>query len=169
MAKKEEKFKVIKIEDLPLDFYAVRSKSGQWLKNKTHRYGYGYSTDRSWTDNIAEAKIYARPGPAKSQVTFWATNYPDFGVPDLVRIVVGRCEFLDQEERVKKFSIDKEKRESKKEVDYLEYQLEKHLLKIKHYRGDGQDKETTELRKKFEAAKLRYEKAAGKNGNQDIL
>jgi hypothetical protein len=80
MAKKKDNFVIIRSETLELNFYAVRSKDGKWLRAK----GYGGS-GKSWVDEMSKAKIYANPGPAKAQITFWAKNYPEYGVPELVQ------------------------------------------------------------------------------------
>jgi len=95
MAKKEE-FIVKSTEEVQLNFYAVRNKEGKWFRAK----GFGGGGD-SWVDNLSKARIYANPGPAKTQITFWAKQYPQYGTPNLVRITTGVLEVIDQEERVK--------------------------------------------------------------------
>jgi hypothetical protein len=104
MAKKEE-YKVIKEETIDLNFYAVRSKDGKWLRSR----GYGGSGE-SWVEDFTKAKIWSSARGAKGQITWWAKNYPKFGVPDLVMITIGKCVYLDQADRVKE-SIDKSTRE----------------------------------------------------------
>lgn len=115
MAKKASDYQVTRVEEVPLNFYAVRSRDGKWLRAK----GYGGSGE-SWVDDIHKAKIYGNPAPAKAQITFWARNYPQFGVPDLVRISTGRCEYLDQESRVQETVAKLELEKARREVRNLE-------------------------------------------------
>lgn len=58
--------------------YGVQSRDGQWFRAK----GYGGRGD-SWTDK-AQAKLYDTEGKARSRATWWASHYPDFGVPHVV-------------------------------------------------------------------------------------
>lgn len=90
-------------------FYAVRSKDGKYFKSKGYG-GYG----NSWRDNLNEAKIYPKPGPARAQITFWATNYPEYGVPDLVEFVI-RPEDIRVVDEVGRLDKLAERREKKKE------------------------------------------------------
>lgn len=62
-----------------LEFFVVRSSSGQFFRSK----GQNYSRS-SWVDDIKDAKVYTKIGPAKAQATWWTRNFPDFGVPDVV-------------------------------------------------------------------------------------
>lgn len=62
-----------------LEFFVVRSSSGQFFRSK----GQNYSRS-SWVDDIKDAKVYTKIGPAKAQATWWTHNFPDFGVPDVV-------------------------------------------------------------------------------------
>lgn len=156
-AKKAEEFIVIKEEEIPLNFYAVRSKDGKWFRSKGYDYS-GMNSKKSWVDNIVDAKIYAKPGPAKAQVTFWATNYPQFGVPDLVQITVGKCIYLDQEDRVKKV-------QHKKAIENTEYEIRKfemlqtaHMQKVKAYRGDGKDKESIRIESNLRSLRDKLQK-----------
>ena len=87
-----------------LTLYVVRNAAGQFFR------GYG----ESWVDDINRAKIYPRIGSAKSVVTFWADNYPKFGIPDIVELRVTESVVLNQKERFSKVVTAKEKREAKK-------------------------------------------------------
>jgi hypothetical protein len=122
----KEKFKVTKTEEIELEFYAVRSKDGKWFRTKGYQ-GYG----NSWVDDIAKARIYAKPGPATTQVTYWAKHYPQYGVPDLVRIKTGKVEYLDQSDAVKE-RIDKQKRKKlAQEISNSEYSINNYIQKSK--------------------------------------
>lgn len=103
--KKQEVFIITSTEQVELNLYAVRNKEGKWFRAKGQS-GYG----KSWVDDINSAKIYTKPGPAKTQVTFWANAYPDYGVPDLIQISSGVINIIDQTMRVTKI-INKKKEE----------------------------------------------------------
>lgn len=123
MAKKEE-FTVKKTEEVILNFYAVRSQDGKWFRSKGL-----YGSGNSWVEDLTKAKIYSKPGPAKSQITFWAKNYPEFGIPDLVRITTGVCEYLDQTERVKDRIQKIKQKEIEDKIRHSEYRINNYLQK----------------------------------------
>lgn len=151
--KKTDDFIVTKVEEIPLNFYAVRSKDGKWLRAKGYR-----GSGENWVDDITKAKIYGNTQGPKAQITFWASEYPQFGVPDLVRITTGKCEYLDQEERVSKAKIKKDLENAKREIRRWEFLLETHAAKVKYMRGDGMDNESVRIRGELAKAKAHLEK-----------
>ena len=96
-----------------LEFYLIRNKDGKWFRAK----GYGGSGD-SWVSEIKRARVYGRIGPARTQVNFWATNYPKYGVPEIVKLTVSGFTVIDETDRIKK-SIEK-KKEAAKKAEVLE-------------------------------------------------
>jgi len=78
-----------------LTFYAVKNKEGKWFRRKGYS-GYG----DTWVEKITSARIYAKIGGARSVVTFFAKNYPTYGVPDLVVLKVIEMGIIDETERV---------------------------------------------------------------------
>lgn len=126
MAKKKEDYIVKMTEESNLTFYAVKSLDGKWFRAK------GYEgSGNSWVDDITKARIYAKPGPAMSQVTFWAKNYPQFGIPDLVRIKMGVLEYLDQTEEVKDKIFKQNKKKIQEEIDRAQYRINNHIERTK--------------------------------------
>lgn len=108
-----------------LKLYAIQNKSGQWFRSKGID-GYG----KSWVDDLEKAKIYTKIGPARSQVTFWANNFPEYGIPKLIELQVSNLIDLHEEERVnkaiqkiKKTEIEREKRHQK----YLKEQAQRKI------------------------------------------
>lgn len=94
-----------------VELYAVRSKDGKYLRTKGFG-GYG----ESWVPDLSTAKIYTKPGPAKAQITYWGTKYPEFGVPDLL-ILEARVKCVeDHTERVQKHAAEKEIKAKKRDV-----------------------------------------------------
>lgn len=127
MAKKEINT-IVETVEVELNFYAVRSKDGKWLRSK----GYGGSGE-SWVSDITKAKIYGKIGPARSQVTFWAKNYPEFGIPDIVLISTGKCNILDEGDRVKKAIAKIQREETQWQINYLKGQIEYYTRKSTEY------------------------------------
>lgn len=84
-----------------LTMYAVRNKDGKYFRSK------GYcGSGETWVDDIKNARIYPKPGPARSQVTFFAGAYPRYGVPDIVELRVTEVVAVDETIRVQK-SLDR--------------------------------------------------------------
>jgi dihydrofolate reductase len=54
-------------------------------------------------------------------VTWWARNYSDHGVPDLVHITAGTCEYLDQAERIAEALRKRTIEELRHSINNLEY------------------------------------------------
>ena len=143
---KKEQLNLGKELEIELNFYTVRSKDGKFLRAKKHSFT-NLDTGKSWTDNILEAKIYSKIGPARSQCSWWAKNYPNFGIPDLILISTGKCFIVNEESRVKK-QINKTKLASlKKSLNRAIYNLETHAAHVKYMRGDGKDSKSINLKK----------------------
>jgi hypothetical protein len=95
--------------------YAVRNRDGQYFRAKGYG-GYG----ETWVDSLSKARIYPKPGPARGQVTYFATNHPTYGVPELVELRVTEVVALDETARVQKSRDRKAKQEAAwKERDAL--------------------------------------------------
>jgi len=80
---------------LKLKLYAVRSQDGKWMRTR----GYG-GGGRSWVDDITDAKLYGKPGPARARITWWAKHHPQYGVPELVVLHVTAGTVVDETDRV---------------------------------------------------------------------
>lgn len=117
-------------DDFKLVLYAVRSKDGKWYKSR----GQGVSGPR-WVDGIDAAKIYTKPGPAKSIITWWAKNYPEFGVPDLVEITAREAKVIKQEDRVEKAK----QKESEANARYKVKEQQMHLKIAKQRVAEAQE------------------------------
>ena len=80
-----------------LELYIVQNREGKFFRAK----GYGGYGD-TWVTDINKAKVYTKIGQARSRVTWFNNNYPEFGVPLLVKLTVGGHEVIDETERVMK-------------------------------------------------------------------
>lgn len=94
------------IIELKFSVFMVRSQDGKWFRAKG-QHGYG----DSWVEDIKQAKIYGRIGPARSCVSFWTNKYPSFGSPVIVEIVAEKGIIRDEQDRLKKVKEKKIKEE----------------------------------------------------------
>ncbi len=79
-------------------FYAVRNTKGEY-------YGTSSALKRGWQPNISDAKVYSKPGPAKTLITTLAIK--EETTPDLVELVVTKVNVINQTKRV---AVAKKKR-----------------------------------------------------------
>ena len=103
-----------------LEFYAVRNQEGKWFRAK----GYGGYGD-TWVSDIKKARTYNKLGSARAQVSYFANNYPKYGIPELVVFKCDHMEVLDETERVEKQRQKKELAEKNRELRNKKYFLEK--------------------------------------------
>ena len=108
-----------------LMLYAVRNRDGKYFRAK----GFG-GCGETWVDSLNKARIYPKPGPARSQVTFFANNYPKFGVPDLVELHVTEVVVLAERERVKKSQDRKAKEEAADAERHAQWEKEQAQIKL---------------------------------------
>lgn len=102
-----------------LELFVVRNKEGKFFRRK----GYGGSGE-SWVASIGAARIYPKLGGARAIVSFYALNYPQYGVPELVKMTVSEVEVIDETERLKKSQIAKAKKKERQELRRKEWALE---------------------------------------------
>lgn len=96
MAKKKAAAKKDENPEKPeLKFYVVRNQEGQYFRRKGYG-GYG----PSWVDDIKKARTYVNIGGARGVVTFYATRFPKYGVPDIVVFRTVESEVLDEAKRI---------------------------------------------------------------------
>jgi len=104
-----------------MELYVVRNRDGKYFRAK----GIGGYGD-SWVDELERARIYTKASSAKAQITFWATNYPDYGTPDLVILEAKIKEVVPQDERVKGVV----KAAKKRDVAYRKKQAEFEIKRL---------------------------------------
>lgn len=86
-----------------MEFYAIRSQDGKWFRRKGYG-GYG----ENWVDDIKKARIFTKPGGARAQISYYATNFPQYKIPDLVVLKVSEYELIDESHRILKAKQIKE-------------------------------------------------------------
>lgn len=87
-----------------IKIYLIKSKEGKWFGAKG-------SFKSHWVDDVQEARLYTKKRPARSQITWWTNNYPEYGIPDLIELTVENGKILIEEEQRVIDSINKIKRE----------------------------------------------------------
>lgn len=91
-------------------FYVVVNSDGQFFRRKGYG-GYG----NTWVDTLDTARVYVKIGQARSVVTFFANNYPQYPVPSLVKMTIGAVEILDETLRVAKAQAAQERAAARRE------------------------------------------------------
>ena len=91
-----------------IKLYALRTKDGK------------FRDKHSWTTDISKTKLYRRIGGARGQITYWANNYPEYGIPDLVEFVITKINIIDDSERVIDVIEKREQEKIKREIYYSE-------------------------------------------------
>jgi hypothetical protein len=94
-----------------ITLYAVRNQAGEWFRSKG-RDGYG----KSWTPYPDKAKLYTKIGQARGRVTFFATRWPEHGVPDIVEFAATAVRVVNETERVERVATKKAEQEAAREV-----------------------------------------------------
>jgi hypothetical protein len=112
------------MEDLEL--YVVRNSGGKYFRSKGYG-GYG----SNWVDELKKARIYAKIGPARSQVSFWATNYPKYGTPEIVVLTVAATKVLQEDDRVKKAALRRKKEKISNELYWANQKLKEAESRVK--------------------------------------
>ncbi len=102
-----------------LVLFVVVNQEGKFFRAKGYN-GYG----ETWVDDINKARLYAKLGPARSAVTYFANSYPKYGIPDIYRIHVGTCEVMQEEkERAMKAVAKIKKKKEERELDAAKRRL----------------------------------------------
>jgi len=97
-----------------LTLYAVRNRHGKYMA-KANRAGL------SWVADLKDARLYSKPGPARSQVTWYANHELKGGIPDLVELRVTEVVALNELNRVQKSMNRKATAEEKRRRDEVRH------------------------------------------------
>ena len=118
-----------------LEFYVVRNKQGKYLRSKGFS-GHG----ESWVSDLKKAKVYTKKGGATGQITYWATNYPEYGVPELIPLICNLGEPIPQEDRVNKVLKKKQIEKAKRELYYAQDNYDKSKREVERVRNGFAEK-----------------------------
>jgi len=121
-----------------LELFVVQNQSGQYFRAK----GYGGYGD-TWVSDIKKAKIYTKIGTARGRVSWFANNYPAYGVPKILKLQVYLADSIDETARVQKQKKNKEiaelsakKRRSEQERERLLQQEKEIKAKLERLEKD---------------------------------
>lgn len=103
-----------------LELFVVKNSEGKFFRAKGYG-GYG----ETWVDAVAKARIYAKLTGARTIVSFFANNYPDYPPPVIVKMTVAESEILDETERLQKIKERRQKMAETKELREKASQLER--------------------------------------------
>lgn len=123
--KKSDPVIEIPIELPPISIYAIRNKEGKWFRRK----GYGGYGD-SWVTDFTGARIFLKSGSARSVVTFWANQYPHYGVPDIVQMRCTSAVILDETARVEKAKFARQTKEANRLAKRKKFEAEEAMRKL---------------------------------------
>ena len=111
-----------------MELYCIQNQEGKFFKPT------GYSgSGQHWNDELSKAKFYTKIGPCKTQVTFWAKRFPDFGVPKILKfsLDVSQAEIMEMDNYVEGQVKKKKDADLKRQKSNLERQHKELGEKIK--------------------------------------
>lgn len=72
-----------------MKFYVVQSHDGMFFRTRGfNAYMNESRHSTSWVNDISQAKIYTRPGPAKAQVTWWTKHHKKYAPYEVIECLV---------------------------------------------------------------------------------
>jgi hypothetical protein len=86
-------------------------KTGNGFRRKGYG-GYG----SNWVDDISRARIFAKVSGARSQISYYANHFPEYGIPDLVVLKVTEIDVQNEADRVAKNQQKREEAKAKSEM-----------------------------------------------------
>ena len=133
-----------------LTFYVVRNKEGKFLRSKGYS-GYG----ECWVSDLKRAKVWTKLGSANAQVTWWASSYPEYEIPDVIPLNTVMGEPLNQDDRVKKAIIKKEIRNLEGKIWTLKGNYDKANRELERHGSEYAKKRFAEAKEKLETVENR--------------
>lgn len=103
-----------------MNLYVVRSQDGKFFR----AVGYG-GGGSNWVDTLDRAKFYPKIGPAKSRVTFFAREYPQYGVCDVLEFTLdaSQAKMMDMKETTVKAKVRIERKKLQREQNHREHEI----------------------------------------------
>lgn len=103
-----------------MNIYVVRNREGHFFRAK----GFGGS-GKSWVEDLGKARFYTKIGQAKSRVTFFTREYPQYGVPDVLvfELNIENAQVMDMTEATTKSIAAKKVRQLKRERAWKDSQI----------------------------------------------
>lgn len=83
-----------------VELYAIKNQEGRYFRKTGFKGFYRGEYETLWVENLRDAKIYTRPGQAKSQITTIHKNGHGRPAPFLAVLSVTEVGVVPQEERI---------------------------------------------------------------------
>ncbi len=111
-----------------MKLYVIQNSAGKYFRPR----GMGGWGDQ-WQDSLEKAKFYTKPGPAKTQCTFWYNANPKLGCPHVLEFTLEpeKAVKIDMLENAKKSVEKKAKKEAKREEERKLWMAAQNANKIK--------------------------------------
>jgi hypothetical protein len=103
-----------------ITLYAVRDREGKWFRSKGYG-GYG----ETWVADVGKAKLYTKIGQARGRVSFFASKWPEHGVPDIVEFTATMTAVLPEAGRVSEVAERKARQEAARAVRQKQAEIER--------------------------------------------
>jgi len=120
----EEDITEIIKNEVNLVMYAIRNSNGLFFKSVNEING-------EWVKDINKAKVYKNTSGPRTMITYFNNAYPNYPLPELIKLTLTRIEVINEEARIKENKIKKERlklvREERRTKEALE-RAEKDLL-----------------------------------------
>lgn len=103
-----------------MNIYVVRNREGHFLRAKGLQ-----GSNKNWVENLDTARFYTKLGQAKSRVTFFSREYPEYGVPDILvfELNIENAKVMDMTEVTVKSIAAKKVRQLKREKAWKDSQI----------------------------------------------
>jgi hypothetical protein len=102
-----------------IELYIVQNKEGKYFRARG-QHGYG----ETWVEDIQKAKVYGKIGQARSRVSYFYKNWPEYGMPIILKIDVIGFTVINESERVEKAIAKRKKRDEEVEVRHRKWAVE---------------------------------------------
>jgi hypothetical protein len=101
-----------------LKMYAVRNSDGLYFRARGYS-GYG----KMWVEDLKFAKIYGKPGPARSRITYFSRHYKDYPPAELIELRITEIVVVDETSRLNKVNNAHKRRESEQKLQEAREEL----------------------------------------------
>ena len=105
-----------------MNLYVVVNSDGQFFRSKGFG-GYG----KTWVAELEKARFYTKLGQAKSRVTWFAREYPEFPAPSIAYWELDESEYkkMDMADYAKKAIKKIEDNKEKERIRHIDYEIKR--------------------------------------------
>lgn len=106
-------------DGLTITLYAIRNSNGEWFRAK----GRDGHSKKTWNVDLIDAKLYTKLSQARARVTFFANNYKNFPVLELVEFQAIQVKVIDETQRVISVQHKKQLEVENRKKSHAEWEL----------------------------------------------